>query len=80
MAIKINSEHFEPDERFLTDAILDLQRGLTTYVYTEYILDKLKQIFSDLEIRRNEFYWTVSNKEKQIVQPITGRPRKLEIR
>lgn len=63
MAIKINSENFEPEERFLSDATLDLQRGLTTYVYRDYILDKLKEIFKDLDIRRNEFYWTVRNKE-----------------
>ena len=63
MAVKINSEHFEPDERFLSDTILDLQRGLITYVYKEHILNKLKEIFKDLDIRRNEFYWTVRNKE-----------------
>ena len=63
MAIKINSENFEPDERFLSDAILELQRGLTTYVYKEHILDELKKIFKDLDIARNEFYWRVRNKE-----------------
>ena len=63
MAVKINSEHFDAEERFLTDAILDLEHGDTTYVYKEYILDRLKQIFKDLDIRRNEFYWTVRNKE-----------------
>ena len=51
------------DERFLSDAILDLQRGETTYVYKENILDKLKEIFSNLDIRRNDFYWAVRNKE-----------------
>ena len=41
MAIKINSDNFDAEERFITDAILDLEHGDTTYVYTEYILDKL---------------------------------------
>lgn len=80
MAVKINSENFEPEEKFLSDTILDLQRGLTTYVYKEHILDRLKEIFKDLDIRRNDFYWTVRNKEIEIEQPKIGRPRKLEIR
>lgn len=52
-----------PEEMFLSQATMDLKHGLTTYVYRDYILDKLKQIFKDLDIRRNEFYWTVRNKE-----------------
>ena len=63
MAIKINSENFDAEERFITDAILDLERGQTTYVYKEHILNQLKEIFKDLDIRRNEFYWKVRNKE-----------------
>jgi hypothetical protein len=63
MAVKINSDNFDAEERFLSDTILELQRGLTTYVYKEHILDKLKDIFKDLDIARNEFYWTVKNKE-----------------
>jgi hypothetical protein len=63
MAVKINSDNFDAEERFLSDTILELQRGLTTYVYKEHILDKLKEIFKDLDIRKNEFYWTVRNKE-----------------
>jgi hypothetical protein len=59
MAIKINSENFEPDERFLSDAIQDLKKGLTTYVYKKPILEQLKVIFDDLDIKRNDFYWTV---------------------
>ena len=51
------------EERFLSDAILDLRRGLITYVYKESILDELKQVFKDLDITRNEFYWRVRNKE-----------------
>ena len=51
------------EERFLADAITDLRQGNTTYVYKEYILDKLKGIFNDLDIRRNDFYWSVRNKE-----------------
>ena len=50
------------DERFLSDAILDLRRGEITYVYKDFILDELKHIFSDLDIRKNDFYWTVRNK------------------
>ncbi len=80
MAKKLAPYDTNPEERFLSDATLDLRQGLITYVYKESILDELKQIFSDLDIRRNDFYWTVRNKEKQILQPITGRPRKLEIR
>ena len=73
---------FEKDtyESFLSDAILDLRQGLITYVYKKDILENLKEVFKDLDIRRNEFYWTVRNNEKQIIQPITGRPRKVEIR
>ena len=63
MGKKPNMYEKSTEERFLSDAILDLRRGLITYVYKEHILDKLKQIFKDLDIRRNEFYWAVRNKE-----------------
>lgn len=63
MARRPNMYEKSADERFLSDAILDLQRGETTYVYKENILDKLKEIFSNLDIRRNDFYWAVRNKE-----------------
>lgn len=51
------------EEKFLADAILDLEHGLTTYVYKEHILNKLKEIFKDLDIKRKDFYWTVKNNE-----------------
>lgn len=70
----------DADELFLSSAITDLRKGLITYVYKDHILEQLKNIFKDLDIRRNEFYWTVRNKEIEITQPITGRPRKLEVR
>lgn len=63
MAVKINSDNFDAEERFITDAILDLERGQTTYVYKEHILDRLKEIFKNLDIKRNDFYWAVRNKE-----------------
>lgn len=63
MARRPNMYEKSADERFLSDAILDLQRGETTYVYKENILDKLKEIFGNLDIRRNDFYWSVRNKE-----------------
>ena len=63
MARRPNMYEKSADERFLSDAILDLQRGETTYVYKEKQLDKLKEIFKDLDIRKNDFYWTIRNKE-----------------
>jgi hypothetical protein len=66
MAKKLAPYDINPEERFLSDATLDLRQGLITYVYKESTLDKLKQIFSDLDIRKNEFYWTVRNKEMDI--------------
>ena len=65
MPKRVARDNYKKDlsEEFLSAAILDLQHGLTTYVYKEHILDKLKEIFKDLDIRRNEFYWTVRNKE-----------------
>ena len=51
------------EEMFLQDAVLDLRHGETTYVYTKYILDQLKEIFNDLDITRDEFYWRVRNNE-----------------
>lgn len=66
------------EEKFISDAIIDLKQGLTTYVYKERVLNKLKQAFNDLEIRKNEFYWSVRCKEK--LKPKKGRPRKLEVK
>lgn len=57
------AHHKNEEELFISAAILDLQHGKTTYVYKEHILDKLKEIFKDLDIRRNDFYWKVRNKE-----------------
>lgn len=51
------------EEKFIIDAIQDLQKGQTTYVYKERVLNKLKEVFKDLDIRRNDFYWSVRNKE-----------------
>ena len=80
MPTKVGREDYRTDleEEFLSDAILDLRRGETTYVYKQKILDKLKQIFNDLDITRNDFYWTVRNKE--VIKTNRGRPRKVEIR
>lgn len=55
--------HKNVGEQFLTDAINELRKGNTTYIYKEMYLDKLKEIFNDLDITRNEFYWKVRNKE-----------------
>lgn len=60
--IKIVYER-NPEELFLSQATTDLKKGLTTYVYKEDILEKLKDIFSNLDIRKSEFYWAVRNKE-----------------
>ena len=53
----------DTEELFLSDAINDLRKGKTTYVYKEHILNELKKVFSNLDITRNDFYWTVKNKE-----------------
>lgn len=58
-----NMHEKNAEELFISQAIMDLKQGLTTYVYKEHILEELKKIFSDLDIRRNDFYWTVKNKE-----------------
>jgi NurA-like 5'-3' nuclease len=63
MPRKPNMHEKNIEEKFLSDAILDLKQGLTTYIYKEHILDKLKEKFNDLDIRRNDFYWTVKNNE-----------------
>jgi hypothetical protein len=47
------------EERFLSDAILDLQHGRITYVYKENILNILKEMFDNLEITKYDFYWEV---------------------
>ncbi len=67
------------EEQFISSAILDLNHGQTTYVYKQKILDKLKQIFNELEITRNEFYWAVRNMEVEKHKPKKGRPRKIEV-
>jgi hypothetical protein len=64
------------EEQFLSSAILDLEHGETTYVYKQNILDRLKGIFNELEIRRNDFYWAVRNMEAERQKPKKGRPKK----
>lgn len=80
MSKRIGDCNFNIDleEQFLSDAILDLQQGQTTYIYKQKILDKLKQIFNDLEITKEEFYWKVRNIEVERLKPKRGRPRKIE--
>lgn len=60
----IGRENWRTDlsDEFLSDAIQDLKHGLTTYVYKEHILNKLKERFDDLDIKRKDFYWIVKNK------------------
>ena len=53
------------EELFMSHAIMDLKRGHITYVYKDYILENLKQIFNNLDIRKNEFYWAVRNKKNK---------------
>lgn len=53
----------DAEELFLSHAIMDLKRGHTTYVYRDYILESLKQMFKKLDIKRKDFYWEVRNKE-----------------
>ena len=64
------------EEQFLSDAILDLRHGETTYVYKEHILEELKKIFNDLEIKWFDFYWRVRNLEMERKKPKLGRPKK----
>jgi hypothetical protein len=61
MIKKVARESYKNDlsDEFLSDAKRDLKQGLTTYVYKEHILNKLKDVFNDLDIKRNDFYWTV---------------------
>lgn len=66
------------EEQFISSAILDLRQGRITYVYKQSILDKLKEIFDDLDIKRVEFYWSV--RKKEIIKAKTGRPKKIDIR
>lgn len=63
MAKRPDMHEKNANELFLSQAVMDLKQGLTTYVYKNYILDELKNIFSDLDITRNDFYWTVRNNE-----------------
>lgn len=65
MSAKIGRDTYllDAEEEFLQDAILDLRHGETIYVYTKYILEELKKVFNDLEIRRFEFYWRIRNNE-----------------
>ena len=55
--------HTNEEELFLSSAITDLRKGLITYVYKENILEELKKIFSDLDIRKKDFYWIVTRKK-----------------
>ncbi len=70
--------HTNEEELFLSASILDLRQGRITYVYKQNILDKLKEIFDDLDIKRVEFYWSV--RKKKIIKAKTGRPKKIDIR
>ena len=58
-----NAQERNSEELFLSHAVMDLKRGHTIYVYRDYILESLKQIFNNLDIKRNDFYWEVINKE-----------------
>lgn len=58
MKERIGRDNYRVDlsDEFLSDAILDLRKGKTTYVYKEHILNGLKEVFNDLEITRKDFY------------------------
>ena len=67
---------YNPDleNEFLKDAVLDLKHGETTYIYNQKILNKVIELFNDLEVVKKEFYWKVKSKSKQKLK--RGRPRK----
>lgn len=79
MKTKITRDNYGADleEQFLASSIADLNRGNIIYVYKNSILEKLKQLFNNLEITKKEFYWRVKNIEVEKHKPKRGRPKKM---
>lgn len=57
--MRIRNE-IEPNEKFYRDAISDLKKHKRVYVYKEEVLEKIKEKYDDLNIRKWDFYWEVT--------------------
>lgn len=73
------NEYVLDDERnFMNQVMLDMKKGITTYVYNPKIIEKLKEIFDDLEVERVEFYWIVKSKKAKKMVKGSGKVIKYE--
>lgn len=52
----------DPENSFYKDAINELKKGHTVYVYREPILKKILETFPNIKVTKQEFYWKLENK------------------
>lgn len=69
-------EQYDSEERYYRDVILQIKQGKRKiYVYNKEILNKIQEQFENIEVKKKDFYWEITNNNEPFPKK-KGRPRK----
>ena len=69
-------EQYDSEERYYRDVILQIKQGKKIiYVYNKEILNKIQEQFENIDVKKKDFYWEITNNNEPFPKKI-GRPRK----
>ena len=51
----------DPEKDCYRDAICELKKGNTTYVYNKRVLNKILEKLPNVKVNKREFFWEVRN-------------------
>lgn len=72
----LTTEEANEEERHYRDVILQIKQGRKKiYVLNKKVIDKVQNIFENLEINKKDFYWEITNNNKPFPKK-KGRPKK----
>lgn len=61
-----NPNEVDPEECCYRDAVNELKKRNTVYIYREPVLKKVLKKFPNVKITRCEFYWRLENVENKL--------------
>lgn len=55
---------YDDEDKFYRDVLIQIKQGVhVIYIYNKNIVQKIKEEFPDLTIKKRDFYWEVINYE-----------------
>ena len=76
MSINEAVEQYDEEERHYRDVVLQIKHGIRKiYVYNKKIIDRVQSEFENIEIKKKEFYWEITNSNNPFPKE-KGRPKK----